>query len=152
MYFAFVNNFNPYLKIAVLHYFQLTCNYISPLVFNVEMVIGFDCEAGAFALLQTLFYEGSHFSILKKYSRSHLWILDSQLGGDQSMLFHGNQTKEVNVSYLASSSHEREWIFDRKTFSSCGRGKHPMVWYFHPWGGVNIWYYNILTLGNGVNI
>ena len=66
------------------------------------MVIGFDSEARAFALLQKLFYEGiAIFSILKKYSRSDLCILDSQLGGDKSILFHGNQTKGVNVSYFS---------------------------------------------------
>ena len=70
MYFVFVNNFNPYPKIAGLHYCQLICNF--PLVCNMEMVIGFDCEAGAFGLLQKLFYQGSHFSIPKKYSRSDL--------------------------------------------------------------------------------
>ena len=61
MYFVSVNNFKPYLKIEGLHYFQLIYNLFSPLVCNVEMVIGFDCEAGAFALLQKLFYERSHF-------------------------------------------------------------------------------------------
>ena len=61
MYFVFVNNFNLYLKIEGLQYFQLICNLFSPLVCNVEMVIGFDCGAGAFALLQKLFYEGGHF-------------------------------------------------------------------------------------------
>ena len=61
MYLVFVNNFNPYPVIEGLQYFQLICNLFFPLVCNVEMVIGFDCEAGAFALLQKLFYEGSHY-------------------------------------------------------------------------------------------
>ena len=49
-----------------------------------------------------LCYEGIHFFYpnLKMYSRSDLWILDSQLGGDQSMLFYGNKTKGVNVLIL----------------------------------------------------
>ena len=41
------------------------------------------------------------FSILQKYSRSDLCILDSQPGGDVSMLFHGNQKNGVNVSYFS---------------------------------------------------
>ena len=30
MYFVFVNNFNPYLKIEGLQYFQLICNLFFP--------------------------------------------------------------------------------------------------------------------------
>ena len=92
MYFIFLkNNFNPYLKIAGLHYLILQyVIYLSPLGCNVEMVIGSDFEAEArnFALLQSLYifvyyaqWEISAFSSHKKewiflteYSHSMEWV------------------------------------------------------------------------------
>ena len=66
----------------------------------MKTVIEFDLEADTrnFALMHSLYTSVDIFSVLQKYRRNVCVLLNSQPGGEHSMLhvLHDNQTKGAN--------------------------------------------------------